>query len=58
MSTTSIPTEEEVLGYMTSLSNWGRWGSGRRAGDTEPNYPGKTGPGRKACERGNKRLLL
>ena len=27
MATVSIPTEEEVLGYMTSLSNWGRWGS-------------------------------
>ena len=26
MSTRQIPTEEEVLGYMTSLSNWGRWG--------------------------------
>ena len=26
MSTNQIPTEEEVLGYMTSLSNWGRWG--------------------------------
>jgi hypothetical protein len=22
----SIPTEEEVLGWMTTLSNWGRWG--------------------------------
>ena len=22
----SIPTEQEVLGYMESLSNWGRWG--------------------------------
>ena len=27
MATTQIPTEEEVLGYMTSLSNWGRWGA-------------------------------
>ena len=27
MATVSIPTEEEVLGYMTSLSNWGKWGS-------------------------------
>jgi kynurenine formamidase len=27
MTTTQIPTEEEVLGYMTSLSNWGRWGA-------------------------------
>ena len=26
MATRQIPTEEEVLGYMTSLSNWGRWG--------------------------------
>ena len=26
MATKNIPTEEEVLGYMTSLSNWGRWG--------------------------------
>jgi kynurenine formamidase len=26
MATINIPTEEEVLGYMTSLSNWGRWG--------------------------------
>jgi kynurenine formamidase len=23
----SLPTEEEVLGYMKSLSNWGRWGA-------------------------------
>ena len=26
MATRQVPTEEEVLGYMTSLSNWGRWG--------------------------------
>ena len=26
MTTTKIPTEEEVLGWMNSLSNWGRWG--------------------------------
>ncbi|MEK7777420.1 MAG: cyclase family protein [Chloroflexota bacterium] len=26
MTTAKIPTEQEVLGYMTSLSNWGRWG--------------------------------
>ena len=26
MTTKKIPTEEEVLGWMTSLSNWGRWG--------------------------------
>jgi hypothetical protein len=22
-----IPTEEDVLGWMTALSNWGRWGT-------------------------------
>jgi len=26
MTTPKIPTEEEVLGWMTTLSNWGRWG--------------------------------
>ena len=26
MTNKQVPTEEEVLGYMTSLSNWGRWG--------------------------------
>ena len=26
MTTRQVPTEEEIIGYMTSLSNWGRWG--------------------------------
>ncbi len=26
MTTAKIPTEQEVIGYMKSLSNWGRWG--------------------------------
>ena len=26
MTTKQVPTEQEVLGYMDSLSNWGRWG--------------------------------
>ncbi len=26
MTTRKIPTEAEVIGYMASLSNWGRWG--------------------------------
>ena len=26
MATSQVPTEDDVLGYMTSLSNWGRWG--------------------------------
>jgi kynurenine formamidase len=29
---TEIPTEEEVLGYFESLSNWGRWGEADRLG--------------------------
>ena len=27
MATRQVPTEQEVLGYMDSLSNWGRWGT-------------------------------
>jgi kynurenine formamidase len=27
-----LPTEDEVIGYMTSLSNWGRWGEDDRVG--------------------------
>ena len=26
MTTRQIPTQDEVLGYFDSLSNWGRWG--------------------------------
>ena len=26
MTTPNIPTEEQVLGWFDSLSNWGRWG--------------------------------
>ena len=26
MTTRQVPTEAEVLGWMDSLSNWGRWG--------------------------------
>jgi len=28
----TIPAEQEMLGYMKSLSNWGRWGAGDRIG--------------------------
>ena len=27
-----IPTEEEVIGYLDSLSNWGRWGDDDQMG--------------------------
>jgi len=32
MATPKIPTEAEVLEYMTSLSNWGRWGEDDQLG--------------------------
>ena len=30
--TTTIPSEEQVLEWMTSLSNWGRWGEDDQLG--------------------------
>ncbi len=27
MATRQIPSEEQVIGWMDSLSNWGRWGA-------------------------------
>ena len=27
-----IPTEQEVLGYFNTLSNWGRWGADDQMG--------------------------
>ena len=27
MSTGNIPTEDDVLGYIPTISNWGRWGT-------------------------------
>ena len=32
MTTGSIPSEQEVLGYFDSLSNWGRWGDDDQMG--------------------------
>ena len=32
MTTTQIPTEEQVIGWMDSLSNWGRWGADDQLG--------------------------
>ncbi len=32
MATRQIPTEEEVIGWMDSLSNWGRWGDDDQLG--------------------------
>ena len=30
--TRAIPSEQEVLGYFDSLSNWGRWGDDDQMG--------------------------
>ena len=32
MADRKIPTEEELIGYMSSLSNWGRWGADDQLG--------------------------
>ena len=32
MTTRRLPSEEEVLGYFQSLSNWGRWGDDDQRG--------------------------
>ena len=37
-----IPTEEEVLGYFKSLSNWGRWGDDDQLGTLNHMTPEKT----------------
>ena len=38
----NIPSEEEVLGYFKSLSNWGRWGAEDQLGTPNLITPGKT----------------
>ena len=38
----NIPTEEEVLGYFKSLSNWGRWGDDDQLGAPNLITPEKT----------------
>jgi kynurenine formamidase len=38
----TIPTEEEVLGYFDSLSNWGRWGDDDQLGTLNFLTPEKT----------------
>jgi hypothetical protein len=37
-----IPTEQEVLGYFESLSNWGRWGDDDQLGAPNLITPAKT----------------
>ena len=32
MATRQIPSEAEVIGWMDSLSNWGRWGKDDQLG--------------------------
>ena len=42
MAQQGIPTEEEVLGYFNSLSNWGRWGEDDQLGTLNFLSPEKT----------------
>ncbi len=39
MTMRQIPTEAEVIGYMASLSNWGRWGQDDELGIAKPYHP-------------------
>ena len=32
MATRQVPTEEQVIGWMDTLSNWGRWGDDDQLG--------------------------
>lgn len=41
MTDRRLPTEEEVLGYFQSLSNWGRWGGDDQLGTLNLITPGK-----------------
>ena len=34
----TIPSEEEVLGYFESCSNWGRWGDDGRTRRGQPHH--------------------
>ena len=38
----NVPSEEEVLGYFKSLSNWGRWGAEDQLGTSNLITPAKT----------------
>ena len=42
MAQANIPSEEEVLGYFKSLSNWGRWGAEDQLGTPNLITPAKT----------------
>ncbi len=47
-----IPTEEEVLGYFKSLSNWGRWGDDDQLGTPNLITPEKTKRGLATVQEG------
>jgi len=53
-----IPTEEDVLGWMTALSNWARWGPEDELGTLNLITPGETGPGGAPGQRGDQCHLL
>ena len=44
----TIPTQEEVLGYFESLSNWGRWGADDQLGTLNLITPSDDEAGRSA----------
>ena len=58
MTTTNIPTEEQVLGWFDSLSNWGRWGDDDELGTLNLISEAKRQPGCRPGHRGHQRNLL
>ena len=52
------PSQEEVLGYFETLSNWGRLGRGRHARHAEPDHAGEAQAGGLADPGRRQHLLL
>ena len=52
MAIRRIPTEEEIEGYMTSLSNWGRWGADDDLGTLNLITPEKTAQATRLVKEG------
>ena len=58
MATRQAPTHEEVVGYVKTLSNWGRWGPDDELGDPQLDYAGKAGSSCRSGKGGDQRDLL
>ena len=48
MTTRQIPTEAQVIEWIDTLSNWGRWGDDDQLGTVNLITDAQAGPGRRA----------